>query len=126
MNFLIVDPASVSLPHRALLVSRACQACSSHSDILVSLLQGPDTVLEFMGIILDSEKMEARLPTDKVERIQISLASCKCRKSSTLKELQSLLGTFNLRAELYPKVDPSYNVWLSLPVRSPNPTTTLS
>lgn len=57
--------------------------------------QGPDKVLEFMGIILDSDKMEARLPPDKVERIQASLASFERRKSCIRKELQSLIDTLN-------------------------------
>ena len=30
---------------------------------------GPHTTLEYLGIILDTDKMEARLPQDKVERI---------------------------------------------------------
>ncbi|CAB4006365.1 Hypothetical predicted protein [Paramuricea clavata] len=31
--------------------------------------QGPATVLEFMGIILDTVRMEARPPGDKIERL---------------------------------------------------------
>ena len=61
--------------------------------VAINKTQGPDTVLEFMGIVLDSQKMEARLPADKVERIQTSLASFQRRKFCTLKELQSLIGT---------------------------------
>ena len=34
-----------------------------------SKTQGPATVLEFKGIILDSVRMEARLPADKIERL---------------------------------------------------------
>ncbi|KAL9963322.1 hypothetical protein ACROYT_G032514 [Oculina patagonica] len=37
--------------------------------VALNKTQGPDTVLEFMGVVLDSDKMEARLPADKVERI---------------------------------------------------------
>ena len=36
--------------------------------------EGSCTTLEFIGIILDTVQMEARLPVDKVERIQASLA----------------------------------------------------
>ena len=64
--------------------------------------QGPCTALEFMGIILDSEKMEARLPPVKVERIQTSLASFQRRKSCTLMELQSLIGTLNFACKIIP------------------------
>lgn len=64
--------------------------------------QVPDIVLEFMAIILGSEKMEARLPPDKVERIQTSLAFFKYRKSCTVKELQSLFGTLNFAYRVVP------------------------
>lgn len=55
-----------------------------------------------MGIVLDSEKMEARLPADKVEPIQTSLASFQPRKSCTLKELQSLIKTLNFACRVVP------------------------
>ena len=47
--------------------------------MVINKTQGPDNVLEFMGIILDSDKKKVRLPLDKVERIQASLASFECR-----------------------------------------------
>jgi len=105
-NFLIIEPASASLPH-----SQLCQESLSSMlltfrnlgiPIAINKTQGPHTVLEFMGIVLDSEKMEARLPADKVERIQTSLASFQRRKSCTLKELQSLIGTLNFACRVVP------------------------
>ena len=42
--------------------------------IAANKTEGTYTTLEFMGIILDTVRMEARLPADKVERIQASLA----------------------------------------------------
>lgn len=42
--------------------------------IALTKTKGPCTTLEFMGIILDTVRMEARLPADKVERIEASLA----------------------------------------------------
>ncbi|CAB4030789.1 Hypothetical predicted protein, partial [Paramuricea clavata] len=53
--------------------------------------QGPATVLEFMGIILDSVRMEARLPDDKIERLRAVFNTFQKRRSCTLKELQSLI-----------------------------------
>ena len=55
-----------------------------------------------MGIILDSDRMEARLPPDKVNRILESLSSLQHRKSCTLKELQSLIGTLNFACKVVP------------------------
>lgn len=64
--------------------------------------QGPCTNLEFMGIILDTVRMEDRLPPDKVERIQASLVSFRGKKSCSLKELQSLIGTLNFACKVVP------------------------
>ena len=54
------------------------------------------TSLEFMGVLLDSAKMEARLPLDKLTRTREALNQWSHRKSTTLKELQSLIGTLQL------------------------------
>lgn len=65
--------------------------------------EGPSITLEFMGIVLDNVPMEARLPGDKVERIQASLALFQTKKSCTLKELQSLIGTFYFACKVIPR-----------------------
>ena len=105
-DFLIIEPTSTSIPH-----SQSCQQSLSRMlltfknlniPIAANKTQGPHTVLEFMGIILDSDRMEARLPPDKVERIKTSLASFHSRKSCTLKELQSLIGTLNFACKVIP------------------------
>ncbi len=54
---------------------------------------GPVTVIEYLGIILDSVKMEARLPAEKIQRIATILESFSTRKSCTKRDLLSLLGT---------------------------------
>ena len=127
-DFLIIEPASPSPPHSQACHVSLCSMLLAFTNlgfpVAINKTQGPDNALEFTGIILDSDKMEARLPLDKVERIQAPLASFERRKSCTLKELQSLIGT--LHAKLYLQADPSCNVWLSLLVMSPNPTTILS
>ena len=45
---------------------------------------GPSQVLEFMGVVLDSNRMEARLPEDKLARIQQLLDSFTDRRSACL------------------------------------------
>lgn len=42
--------------------------------IAANKTEGPGTTFEFMGIILDTIRMEARLPTDKVERLPCPLS----------------------------------------------------
>ncbi|MEW8338437.1 MAG: reverse transcriptase domain-containing protein [Candidatus Thiodiazotropha taylori] len=71
---------------------------------------GPVTELEYLGIILDSTKMEARLPMDKVDRIRNVLISFLNRKSCTKQELLSLLGHLNLHQGSYILGELSYHI----------------
>ena len=61
---------------------------------------GPSRVLEFMGIVLDSERMEARLPDDKLARIRHLLDSFTNRRSARLVDLQSLIGTLQFACKV--------------------------
>ena len=56
---------------------------------------GPDTVLQFAGITLDSVFFEARLPEDKLAKCRVMLHNLYTRRTVTLKELQSLIGLLN-------------------------------
>ena len=53
---------------------------------------GPATTLVFLGIELDSDKMEMRLPQEKLERLQGSIDWWLTRESVTKKQLQSIVG----------------------------------
>ncbi|CAG2187298.1 unnamed protein product [Mytilus edulis] len=61
---------------------------------------GPHTTLEYLGIILDTDKMEARLPQDKVERIIYFIGTFLRRHSIKKRELLQLLGHFNFAARV--------------------------
>ena len=61
--------------------------------------EGPVTVIQFFGILLDSNRMEARLPDDKVQE---ELSKWHNKKSATLRELQSLIGTLNFACRVVP------------------------
>lgn len=60
--------------------------------IAANKTEGPSTTLEFMGIILDTVRMEARILGDKVERIQAFLALYQTKKSCTRRNCKLLLG----------------------------------
>lgn len=60
---------------------------------------GPDTVLQFAGITLDSVLFEARLPEDKLVKCRLMLHNFYTRRTVTLKELQSLIGLLNITEE---------------------------
>lgn len=61
---------------------------------------GPTTVLEFLGIILDSNLMQARLPQNKLDRIIAFICSILRKKSCTKRELLQLLGHFNFASRV--------------------------
>ncbi|XP_069133242.1 uncharacterized protein [Argopecten irradians] len=61
---------------------------------------GPETVIEYLGIILDSHKMEARLPEDKLHRDISMLQSFQSRQSCTKRELLQLLGHLNFASKV--------------------------
>jgi len=58
-------------------------------------LEGPATELEFLGILLDTLAMTARLSPARLEELQALLRSWARRKVATVKELQSLAGILN-------------------------------
>jgi hypothetical protein len=64
-------------------------------ELSVKKTVGPVCEVKYLGVILDSINMEARLPLDKVERIIVFIKSILCKKSCTRKELEQLLGHLN-------------------------------
>ena len=56
---------------------------------------GPNTTLQFAGIELDSVRLEARLPLDKLTKSRTLLHQYYKKRSVTLRELQSLIGLLN-------------------------------
>lgn len=62
--------------------------------------EGPTTCLEYLGIILDTQTMEARLPIEKINRIQTFIQDILAKTSVTKRELLQLLGHFNFAAQV--------------------------
>lgn len=61
---------------------------------------GPEIVIEYLGIILDSNRMEARLPEDKLARITEFLKNFQSRHSCSKRELLQLLGHLNFASRV--------------------------
>ena len=55
----------------------------------------PATCLEFMGISIDTEIMELRLPFNKLEKIKLKIVQMPNCKKATLRDIQSLIGLLN-------------------------------
>ena len=53
-------------------------------------------------MLIDSIRLEAGLPRDKIKHISEALCRWECRKSSTLKELQSLMDTLHFACKVVP------------------------
>ena len=83
-DFFIVEPPCYTPPLDSL-----CQASFSsmiftfknlNIPISAAKTEGPSQIIQFMGIILDSGKMEGRLPEDKVERIKSALSTFQSQR----------------------------------------------
>lgn len=60
-------------------------------------------VITFLGIILDTAKMELRLPKDKLEALMALLGNWDVKKRTTTKrELLSLIGKLSFAAKVVP------------------------
>ena len=55
--------------------------------------EGPTPVIVFLGIIIDTEKQQLRLPEDKLTRLQDTVAKWLGKKSCTRCDLESLVGS---------------------------------
>ena len=53
--------------------------------------EGPSTAITYLGFILDSEKQELRLPSEKLAKIYLALDTWKDRKRGTKRDLLSLI-----------------------------------
>ncbi|XP_052398873.1 uncharacterized protein LOC127946375 [Carassius gibelio] len=65
--------------------------------------KGPFHVLDFVGITLDSVKMQASLPLDKLERIRGFIRTYSCSPTLTKRYLLSLLGHLNFAMRIIPQ-----------------------
>ena len=105
-DFLIIEPYAPSvpfdLPCQTSLSSMILTFKNLNVPISAAKTEGPCKVIQFMGIVLDSHKMEARLPEDKVERIKTALHAFQSKRTTTLQELQSLIGTLNFACKVIP------------------------
>ena len=55
----------------------------------------PTKVITIYGIEVDSNKLECRLPQDKIDKVKNALHSASKKKKITLRDLQSLIGLLN-------------------------------
>lgn len=90
-DFLILGAPDSDECKRALeMVLQLCQLLGV--PVAVHKTEGPSFILVFLGIELDTNRMEIRLPKEKLQRLVDEIAKWKLRQSCTKRELQSLVG----------------------------------
>lgn len=62
--------------------------------------EGPTTCLTFLGIEIDTEALELRLPADKLTRVQRTVSEWLGKKAARRRELESLLGLLQHAAKV--------------------------
>ncbi|PPR04749.1 hypothetical protein CVT24_006895 [Panaeolus cyanescens] len=62
----------------------------------------PRTVVDFLGLDLDSTLMQARLPADKLAYLQDLVSSWSSKRSATLRETQELTGFLQFASQVIP------------------------
>ena len=65
-------------------------------------VEGPTTCIVYLGICIDSLKMEICLPEDKLQDLLSELDFLVNRKKCTKKELQSLIGKLSFASKVVP------------------------
>jgi hypothetical protein len=55
-------------------------------------VEGPATILTFLGILFDTETMTMRLPEDKLHRLQKLIGEWTNKKAATKRSMLSLIG----------------------------------
>ena len=97
-DFLTVDPASEKGYRTMALLSMICKKFGIPLSVKKTI--EPVTELEYLGIILDSVNMLARLPADKVQRLIEMLNKYSTMESCTKVKLLSLLGHMSFASKV--------------------------
>ena len=76
-----------------LFLAESSAKCAADTNAFIKLCE--QTTLPFLGIILDTLRLEARLPEDKLTKCKSLLREFLSRQKVMLKKLQSLTGVLN-------------------------------
>ena len=105
-------PYMVHLLDDFFIISETKQTCSNHLHKFLKLCDyigvpmskektfQPSTVMSFLGIELDTDKFEARLPLEKLQKCNDLITSAIPKKKLTLKEIQEITGLLNFSCQV--------------------------
>ena len=89
-DFILIGKAGTSECQRNL--QAVLEECAALRVPLARHKLRPGTCLVFLGIVLDTVKMEIRLPAEKLRGLRRLIKSWRCRRVCTRRELESLAG----------------------------------
>jgi len=90
-DFLILGPSmSPTCQHNLDTIMRICHILGVQ--LALKKVEGPSTTLPFLGIVLDTTAMEARLPRDKLEQMCNLVSTWLKKKKATKREILSLVA----------------------------------
>jgi len=90
-DFLTMGPAgSPTCAHNLTVIKEICSSLGI--PLALEKVEGPSDCLTFLGIMLDTQLMQARLPDIKLHRIKSEVASWLHRKKATQRDILSLVG----------------------------------
>ena len=106
-DFLLIGQAGTSQCQQN--VKRMIKTCEELGiPLAAEKLLGPTTILTFLGIELDTTKMEVRLPSDKLHMLQATIEEWAVKRSCRKRNLESLIGQLAHAS----KVNPSGRAFL--------------
>ena len=94
----ITPPASSACQHNLDIIKQTCQILGV--PLAWEKVEGPTTALTFLGIVLDTSRMEARLPEEKLTRLQSTVAEWMGKRKATKREILSLVGQLQHAAKV--------------------------
>ena len=97
-DFLTIDPPNFIAERTKALMMMIFRRLNI--PIAAHKTMGPLTCVEYLGIILDTEKFEARLPLDKLKRICDFITNVLHKSACTKREILQLLGHLNFASRV--------------------------
>ena len=100
-DYLIVGPPSSPDYHMHL--NNMLAVCEHLGfPIATDKLEGPATCITFLGIAIDADRQELRLPADKLQALNLELAQWLTARKTTKRNLLSLIGKLSFAAKVVP------------------------
>ena len=100
-DYLVMEhPTSPRCTHRVDAFLRVC--VSLGIPVALDKLEGPTTSITFLGLELDSNRQEIRLPQTKIRQIMAELDRWSSNHKNTKRKLLSLIGVLSFAARAVP------------------------